>query len=407
MFARTLTWFAVLALPLGGQGCDCSQLATVDGGPDLVGEGEGEGEGEGDLCAAFVPRIAVDTTMYLACSPYVLGDHDLEVTDSATLTIEAGVDVRFDAGHWLEVTSGTLIAAGTSAAPITLTGAAGASARSWIGVILRDGTQAGTELRHVDISGAGQDGFGTASCLHIVSDSVANIAIEDSRFADCPVGVAVDGEPFEFAAFSRNTFSATPVGVDVPPAAVGQIDATQTYSGVTENRIQEYPLVQTATWHGQGVPFVLAGSISVGQIDGAVLTLGEGVVLRFPPGAFLEVGYGGVDGGLVAVGSAAAPVVFESTLAAPAAGSWVGIVFRPDTMDGSTLDHAVVRHAGEEMAYFSHAAVSLYDTGDAVSIDDTIFSENENADIYLGCGATIGGNSGNTTPTGVVTAGPC
>lgn len=65
--------------------------------------------------------IATDTTWHMANSPYIVTS-DLRVAANVKLTIEAGVEVRFEADTSLLVT-GTLLAYGSASQPITFTSA--------------------------------------------------------------------------------------------------------------------------------------------------------------------------------------------------------------------------------------------------------------------------------------------
>ena len=56
--------------------------------------------------------ISIDTTWTPADSPYIVGA-DIMVANNATLSIEPGVQVRFDPGMTLEVALGKLLAQGS------------------------------------------------------------------------------------------------------------------------------------------------------------------------------------------------------------------------------------------------------------------------------------------------------
>jgi hypothetical protein len=109
-----------------------------------------------------------------------------------------------------------------------------------------------------------------------------------------------------------------------------------------------------------GVPVRIPyGNMYVGPAAGAVaavtLTLGPGVIFKFPrigqqqPGARVIFGTNGsapnnLVGVLNAIGTAARPIVFTSGETTPAPGDWVGLWL--NTANGSRLDYVEISHAG-------------------------------------------------------------
>jgi hypothetical protein len=296
---------------------------------------------------------------------------------------------------------------GTSGSPIILesvTAAAG-QAGDWLGVYLRSETLSGTEFGFVTLRHAGEDNFGVLGCLTIDGTSTNRVSIHDSVFSDCglsAVGVTENG--FEFNSFANNTIADSTVGFRLQPSAIGQIGDDTVFTAVTENIITGSNVETTATWAGLPVPWRVVGSLEVGGDANPVLTLSAGVVLRFATGQWIQVGSN--PGRLLAAGSIADPVVFESSQAGASPGSWLGVVFRSNTLNNSSLDHVIVRHGGEEN-FGLNAGVTLDNTATAVSITNSTFEQNLNADIFVGCISTIGGNTGNVTPTGVIVQPGC
>jgi hypothetical protein len=81
--------------------------------------------------------IISDTTWTLANSPYVV-IANVEVWEGVTLTIEPGVEVRFNSGYNLQV-NGTLVARGTPAQPILFTSnQANPQSGDWNGILFAD-----------------------------------------------------------------------------------------------------------------------------------------------------------------------------------------------------------------------------------------------------------------------------
>ena len=86
--------------------------------------------------------ISTNTTWTLANSPYTV-TNDITVASGVTLTIEPGVEVKFDAGKKLEI-EGTLIARGTSSDKITFTSSAASPAAGDWGYIRFDDDPVGS-----------------------------------------------------------------------------------------------------------------------------------------------------------------------------------------------------------------------------------------------------------------------
>lgn len=139
------------------------------------------------------PFLEGDVTWTLACSPYsVTGDVELF---NSTLTIEAGVEVRFAEGAKLHVPGtgvgdeGAIIAQGTAAKPITFT-AEGAG--RWEGLSLSDSLQS-TTLSHVVFEHCGAYGpDGTTPLTACLTTSRATddvIALENMTFDDAVIGL--------------------------------------------------------------------------------------------------------------------------------------------------------------------------------------------------------------------------
>jgi hypothetical protein len=106
-------------------------------------------------------RVEKDTTFYKACSPYTIRG-GIDVLGKATLTIEAGVEVRFRDKDWLEIAAagtrgGRLVARGTPEEPIILTSESPetASSKTWFGLWFNAGTGSGSVLANAVIRYAG------------------------------------------------------------------------------------------------------------------------------------------------------------------------------------------------------------------------------------------------------------
>ena len=198
-----------------------------------------------EVMVAAASNITGDATFHERGIPYHLSDGfamapptTADVGGLSTLTIEAGVTLRFDAGvaayaMTLGVSSGgtpelirpvRVVAAGTEAAPIVFTSRAAAPvAGDWGGIEWRGGPPDGNVMQHVTIAYAGGDsgssGFGCGpgdndAALIIANWRPDDAFITDSTFLDSAGGGIVSGWASDAAGpelRSNNTF--TRVGV--------------------------------------------------------------------------------------------------------------------------------------------------------------------------------------------------
>jgi len=266
--------------------------------------------------------------------PYVLDS--IIVGADATLTIEAGVEVRFNQSREL-VVHGKLLAVGTAAQPIRFTGTTG-QAGWWYGISFSGTTAApllGSTLDYVTVEYGGKGAYANINLfyatvdirhstirhsaddgLHGTSRGMAHIS--DSSFTNNA------GYPINFGDGSLKpllaAISVSGNGVDAIALGGGTISG-------------EY------TWRALGVPYVL-DSIIVGT--DATLTVEAGVEMRFNQSRELVV-----RGKVLAIGTATQPILFTATT--PQAGWWYGISFSGTTsapLTGSVLDYVTVEYGG-------------------------------------------------------------
>lgn len=110
------------------------------------------------------------------------------------------------------------------------------------------------------------------------------------------------------------------------------------------------------TLHARGVPYRVGDGLTQGRLDVATtngvatLTIEPGVTLRFKKEGGFFVQYAQNDspatGALVAVGTAAAPIVFTSAETTPAPGDWLGVHFNGVLNARTRLDFVRVEYAG-------------------------------------------------------------
>jgi len=125
------------------------------------------------VCTPMPSTIATSRTITSSGSPYILTNLDpLRIPAGVTLTIEPGVAILVESVVGGIEVFGTLIAIGTAAERIVITGSACSFASGqWGGIYIDGSSGAGTAtLRHVDIAG-GKDGIEAVSGAAMVLDS--------------------------------------------------------------------------------------------------------------------------------------------------------------------------------------------------------------------------------------------
>jgi len=360
-------------------------------------------------------NITTDTTWTLEGSPYIVTGNVqvyLNSTYTATLTLEPGVEVRFNTGAGLYIGYsnayyGALSAQGTEAAPITFTSnAASPVPGDWNGIYFHDRTNdSSTILEHCVIEYGGHTNnanlylnsasptirnntirYSSGSGIYLASSSPTiegNIVAENSQDG-------IYSNDNSSAQISDNTFTDNGnAAINGHPNGVKNI--TDNFgSGNSKNyiNIRGGNLTSSCTWSRQtegSLPYVITGNVSVylNSTYTATLTLEPGVEVRFNTGTGLYIGYSNAYyGALSAQGTEAAPITFTSNSASPVPGDWNGIYFHNRTNDSSTiLEHCVIEYGGHTnnanlylnsasptiqyntIRNSSHSGIYLYGTG--------------------------------------------
>ncbi len=333
--------------------------------------------------------ITADTVWTLENSPYVVVSditvRGLNNGDTAGLTIEPGVEVRFAAGTGLYVGAtgyyttyyGWLDARGTEAEPIVFTSDNDTPLPGdWKALYFRaQSVDDNTHLEHciVEYGGASHSaGIYLASTDFRIMNSVvrhssdAGIRINGAFVSR--IGEENGGNEFAYNAtygVFLETSDALPSIHDNqfhhnggPALRVASNNDVQR-NAFWENGRDIIEVIGGAvtngpTWTDQGVPYVVLANLTVqGQNNGdtAGLILEPGVELRFAAGMGLYIGntgyYTAYYGWLRAAGTPERPVVFTFDGDDPAPGDWRGLYFRTQTVDAETLlDHFVIEYGG-------------------------------------------------------------
>jgi hypothetical protein len=336
-------------------------------------------------------KVDHDVTLTKACSPYNQPRGGIDVVNGATLTIEAGVELRIFGLDWLEVGAGgepgRMIAKGTAEEPIVFTFADAAEPKKWLGLWFHSGTLPGSELSHAVLRGGGGDNRHSKpnllmGCLTLTGVKPGALRIDGVTVEGCVNGgLRMTNSHVQLGAFS---FVDTSQGFVVDPESAGQITQPAQYRGVTENVIRGGTLAADARWLPQAVPYVVDGDISVGGPSSPKLTLAAGTELRFTKGHGLLVG-AEQPGALLVEGTEEAPV----KLGAKTSGEpWSGVRLQDQTQSGTRLSYAQVTDSAGE------GGVTVSAKAGHVEIQNSSFSGNT-TDVLLGCGAQLESGSSN------------
>lgn len=311
--------------------------------------------------------VASNQTWTANASPHILTANVL-VPAGVTLTVSPCAEVRVRPGFDLTV-QGTLIARGT---PLQRIGFHRDNpAQPWDSIWVESPGFA--DLAFLDLSGGGAagasviaEGVDTLPLVrpllvdHLKVTGSTSYGIRLIRRAAFAVGsrdlvVTGSGAADATAPFpvrmSLNTVGTLPLG---------------TYTGNARDLIQvvgegNNSVEVDDAFHDRGVPYQIGGPLGafgILVVDGdpslATLTIDAGVEMRFYTAGSniggLFVGTSGssvATGRIVANGTAAAPILFTSADAVPAAGSWEGITFFGTMASGNLLDHVVIDAAGD------------------------------------------------------------
>ena len=314
--------------------------------------------------------------VYLVFGPFHTGPH--------TLTIEPGTVVCIDYGPpgvegnaepppgSIEISQGGAIKAmGTDSEHVVLTQKNG-NEQYWAGLYYASGSLASSTLRNTDFYNAGLSaGLAPISTFPdykappldlrnvvfrslqrkgpeiLTSGITPESKIFVSEYADETSETALEGYPvLKMHPIGATTLNETnfTVGPTLPKATRFVQWSFAGAGGIGQNT--RFHKLQDGLAYAP-----LPTKVKVmGETGGAssVMTLDPGVVIAMPAGAPMQFGDGMAKGDLVAVGTAAQPVVFTSQTQDKKPGDWNALIFVPGAFDPKTtkLDHVRFEFGG-------------------------------------------------------------
>lgn len=339
---------------------------------------------------------------------------DLKIAKGLTVTLEPCAEVRLSANTRLTV-EGNLVGRGTATSPIRIA-AADASKPFAALVVWAPGT---LELAYTTVASGGADTVNSWGAIEARGDQLlpAQPILKLNQVA--VTGAVAYGVSLRAGgAFTADSSALTVTGagkapIRALPRLLSNIP-TGSYTGngvdaiVVETEAYGDATLEDVTVRERGVPYQVGaeqtfGTFNVGGGTAAVkLTIEPGVVMKFKKhaaaGLVIDKGSAtrAANGTLVAVGTAAKPIVFTSAAAAPAAGDWLGLVFGNTPAAANQLDRVEIRYAGAPSAANSFhcqpggafsanedAAISLYGQPASAFLTNSTIADSAGAGVNL------------------------
>ncbi len=352
--------------------------------------------------------IAASETWTAVNNPHVVrGALYVQGTGTPTLTVQSGVQIRFDAGAELLVGwggPGSIQVLGTAAAPVTFTSSAGSPAAGQWKALTLSGEASNSRIEHAVFEYCGGQAFYGNACIHMVG--------QGPGYAVPVIGVTVrhsSGRGIQanntarFGTGSTNltvtSAASHPVVVDADYAGTLPSGSTYTSNGNNTILLTGGDVSITQAWANHAVPYLVNNEVRIEGSGSPVLSIPAGTTLRFGQDGFLSVGWGG-SGALSVTGTAASPVVFTADAATPTAGHWTGIVFSGLTNGGASgIAHATIEYCGRT-GFYGNACLNLQadgSSGFAVPVSNVMVRHGSGRGIQVNNSGRFGAGSANVS----------
>jgi hypothetical protein len=275
--------------------------------------------------------------------PYIITD-DVAIDNDATVTIEAGCTLAFDADiefYCGYANAGSIIAIGTATSPITFTGAADTVAGVWRSLGFYGNTISTARLSYVVVEDAG--GSSDEGAI-IVND--CNIKMDHCTLRKNATTGVYCGSRGYFADFSNNTITTSgtyPIRIDAELART--LGTGNILTGNTKDAIlvQGMNIKTTGNWLNHGVPYIVNGDIDIADnTTNPVITIAAGTTVQMQPDGEFYIGYS-QPGGLIADS-----VTFTSSVVPPSAGDWSKLSFYGNSINSQCrLTNCKIQYSGK------------------------------------------------------------
>lgn len=307
---------------------------------------------------------ATQTWPNLGIPYHVAGRVHVYGSASPTLTIPAGTELRFASGAGFDIsyasTPGTLKVDGTAADPVVMTTSSGTpQPGAWAGIRFGSSATLDSYVKHAEMAYCGSDQYD--ACLRIQSSTVAvqDVTIEKSgaygvylsnggAFGTGSANLTVKESELDAVRIGANEAGTLPVG------------GTFVDNGSNTIRIDAGTVSRTQTWQNPGVPYLIgSGTVSIYGSNSPVLTIAPGVEVRMGNNAGIDIAYASTPGGLIAEGTAEAPILFTANTDSPQPGYWRSVNFTANALVDSRLSHVIFEYGTNSVHFRMLPGVAL------------------------------------------------
>jgi hypothetical protein len=355
--------------------------------------------------------VNADRTLSNACSPYTIKS-DIDVNGNATLTIEAGVAVKFNPNTSISIgynTPAKLVALGTAADPIVFTSSSTTpGAGDWAGLQLWDNVMNGTTLAYVKFDYCGSNGDACVVGSAVKPDRVALDRVSFAHVGPGSDAIWQKDRDSNFA-ISNCTFSDIPstptqqFAISVYAPSFAGIDASNTFNGQAMVALLGGVIGANTTWKNIGTTVAVTDDLSIeGPSTPVHLTVAAGSAFKFASGVQVSVGYNNL-GSLVLSGTATSKITLGSLVGTPAPGDWVGIVLWSG--GSAKIAYTTISYAGSD-----RGAITVDSNTSSLDIQDSTIDHSASYGIGIRCNSTATvtnmGNTFTSNASGDVGPGP-
>ena len=349
--------------------------------------------------------IATDSTLTAAQNYLVTGG--LTISNGATLTIEPGVHLPFEAGAGLYVDPDAVLDAdGISSEPITMTATEGNEQAGWWQGVFSFSAEPNNLLNHVEVRHAGSGSPNSVDDGAVVVAGGSAITVTNSTIAQSGAdGLLLNEANSTLDGFSNNTFSGNAEApVNIPFTNIGAIDSGSSFPDgktvkVWGGTIDGDRDVTVTALNGD-TPYRFARGATIGASTGgsSSVTINSGVEMTFASGAGLYASSGSVLSaeGVSAEESSDGPITMTATEGNAQRGWWQGVFIFSNNAN-NLLDHVEVRHAGSGSPNTVDDGAVVVAGGSALTVTNSTIAQSGADGLLLNeANSTLDGFSNNT-----------